>query len=276
MSTADAQDIRKNPRRALLNRVFLESDQNIPPGSLIEFKLRTSESEIIKITGFTEWSNDGSIADTNTGIAVKLIEMHRIDDIKTAPKGKSAEEKTEQTETTEQTKVTEPAETRGDEKKETSIPTSSTTSELLESLMGSKPELSSGTPVEINKDTPSTIASFILDDGSVKIVWINDLNSSIFIGSALAEIPPETANSHIQSKMIPDNVLENFQEVLNIGASLFNKPKLPHVSFDKVILSTDDIPEEIARLISNPGERSDFKAVFPEYGEGGMSILEKL
>jgi len=141
--------------------------------------------------------------------------------------------------------------------------------------MGSNPELSSCNPVEISEDKPSAIVSFVLDDGSAKILWVSNTAASIYIGSALAEIPPAEAESHIETNKIPDNVLENFQEVMNIGASLFNKPDLPHVSFGKVILSTDDIPEEIAQIISNPGKRSDFKTVFPEYGEGEMSMLEK-
>jgi hypothetical protein len=119
------------------------------------------------------------------------------------------------------------------------------------------------------------LASFVLDDGSVKILWVCDYRAVVYIGAALADIPAEEAREHVDSKEIPEDLMENFREVLNIGASLFNKPELPHISLGDSLLSNGEIPDEISILVSNPSERVDFAVDFPGYGESSMAILEQ-
>jgi len=284
INSAESMKLRKKTTSFLINRVFIEKENNIPTGSLVEFKLRTPESDTYLARGFTEWANDGSLEDESTGVAVKLVELYKLTGQDSETEEVAAEEQAEDgggaadVQPREEEKEVQKDNEDDKEVKEPGmsfIPEPSAISELLESLIGASPSLKEAEEMDISRETLSALASFVLDDGSVKILWVCDYRSVIYIGSALAAIPSETAQSNITAKKIPDNVMENFHEVLNIGASLFNDPELPHISLGEVVMSTDDIPENIAVLVSNPAGRVDYTVDFPDYGEGSMSILEQ-
>lgn len=276
MNAADALEMREKTTSFLINRVFIERENDIPAGSLVEFKLVTPSSDAYSVKGFTEWSNDGSIEDEATGVAVKLIEMHKIsgEEAEKIKQDKGCDESEEEpgAKDLQSEKI---EEVKADNSELTFIPSPSSIAELLESLIGSKPSLSEAEEMDISRDMLSALCSFVLDDGTVKILWVCDYRSVIYIGSALAAIPSETAESNVNSQEIPDNVMENFREVLNIGASLFNNPDMPHISLGDVVFTKEDIPENIAILVSNPAGRVDYAVDFPEYGVGNIAILEQ-
>jgi hypothetical protein len=279
LSAAESKELRKKNTSFLVNRIFIEKNNDIPAGSLVEFKLRTPDSDMYLGRGFAEWSNDGSLEDEVTGVAVKMVELYKIgseqEESEEVSEDKADESSPGQPPGEEAAEEAKPEEEKKVDSSMSFTPSSSEIVELLESLIGFKPSMSEEGEMDISRENLTALASFVLDDGSVKILWVCDYRSVVYIGSALAAVPPETAQDNVESKEIPDNVMENFREVLNIGASLFNDPELPHISLDDVILSNDEIPEEIAILVSNPSSRIDFTLQYPDYGEGSMAILEQ-
>lgn len=264
-----------------VGRIFIKTKDVIPAGSPVEFDLEIPKEGEYHVKGLAEWSNKGEYRNNHIGLAVRLLEVST----KTVTTDQSGENPGESRDTVNGATppgdtIEENPENNKDEntgkktgKSQKDIPMASEISEILESLFSEKIEVTGGSPVELSKNDPSTTAVFLLDDGAAGNIIIADLEITVYIGSFLAEIPQDQAKNLVESKEMPDNVIENFREVLNILAGIFNKPDSPHVSLGEVYTSVSDIPEEQLAAINEPSQRSDLHVSIPDFGEGEISIL---
>jgi hypothetical protein len=66
-----------------------------------------------------------------------------------------------------------------------------------------------------------------------KVIWLVDLQAACSLAAALSMLPPAVADEAVAQGILSDALLENFQEVMNIGASLMRvsegRLKLKHV-----------------------------------------------
>jgi hypothetical protein len=264
-----------------IGRIFVKTKDIIPAGSPLEFDLKVPKEGEYHVKGLAEWSNEGECRNKDIGFAVRLLEIST----KTVATDQSGQESEGSMDTLTETNPPEDAtdensEDKKDEstsekvgKSQKDIPMASEISEILESLFSEKIGVTEGSPVELSDNKPMAIAIFVLDDRAAGNIIIADLDITVYIGSFLAEIPRDQAKNLIDSKELPDNVIENFREVLNILAGIFNKPDSPHVSLGEVYTSISDIPDEQVAAINKPSQRSDLHISIPDFGEGEISIL---
>ncbi len=256
-----------------MGRIFVKTTEVPPAGSPLQFELEVPGEGEYQVKGLAEWSNDGDAGDKEIGVAVRLLEVST----KTVATGEGEEASGEtagpsQSDSSTGDQADESAAEAGEEKEKV-IPTAEEISEILESLFGEQIKVTGGSPVELTEDKPLTVATIILDDGSVSSIITADLKITVYVGSCLAEIPLDQAKKYISKDEMPENVTENFREVLNIISSTFNKPDLPHVTLGETYTSLEDVTDEHISAIRGSSRRRDMTIEIPDYGEGQMSIL---
>jgi hypothetical protein len=72
---------------------------------------------------------------------------------------------------------------------------------------------------------------------------------------------------------LPENLVENVQEIANIMAQLFNSPKTPHLRLNTVHQMPGELPPAVTRLWDAPEFRRDFAIAIEGYGNGRMALL---
>jgi len=122
------------------------------------------------------------------------------------------------------------------------------------------------------KISKHNVGVYRTEDGDVAALIICDAAFGCFVGAALAMVPAGVAQEAARAGKIPDNLRENFDEVLNIIAGLFNREGSPRVRYDKLLGAGDDLPEDVAALDGTPEESQDWSADIDGYGAGLVSI----
>jgi hypothetical protein len=102
---------------------------------------------------------------------------------------------------------------------------------------------------------------------------ILDLDLAARVGAAIGLVPSRGAEEAINAGALPDNLLENASEVLNITASLFNAEGAPHVKLDVVYAPGEPVPADVAQWVLAYVRRTDLDVDIAGYGPGRFSLL---
>ena len=70
-------------------------------------------------------------------------------------------------------------------------------------------------------DSFGALATYVDGTGEVRGQILCDLEAGAKLGAALVQIPMGAVDDAVESKSIPDNLLENLKEVLNIAVNVF-------------------------------------------------------
>jgi len=102
---------------------------------------------------------------------------------------------------------------------------------------------------------------------------IMDLELAARTGAAIALIPSSGAERAIGAGAMPDNLLENASEILNVLAALFNGEGLPHLKLDSVYAPGEPLPADVAKWVLAYVPRLDLGIDVKGYGPGRFSML---
>lgn len=140
-----------------------------------------------------------------------------------------------------------------------------------------------GTGVAVDKTTPlvfdeddnnrGVIAEYIDDDDVLLALCLADHAFVCYCGAALSMIPPAAAKESIRRNELPDNLLDNYSEVVNIMARLVNSPTTAHLRLGRVHVVPGELPEEVSKAVASPSLRRDFAVTITGYGSGNVSLL---
>jgi hypothetical protein len=119
----------------------------------------------------------------------------------------------------------------------------------------------------------AVVADYVDDAGSVAALAVADVGFASRVGAALALVPSRVAEDAVKADDVPDNLLENTQEVLNITARLFNGASSPHVRLRTVYRTDEPLPEATARLLEACAVRKDYAVSIEGYGDGRLALL---
>lgn len=148
--------------------------------------------------------------------------------------------------------------------------------ELFTNLVGESVTAKTVEDSRMPEDEFAVMGNFVTDDDQLIVLCVMDIKLSNWAAAALAMIPQDVAKMDIDGKTLSDEAKDNVQEILNISASIFNKTGMPHLRFDKLVLTMNDAPpDEYNSLLSSPTERVDFLVDIPGYGEGTMACMFK-
>lgn len=144
---------------------------------------------------------------------------------------------------------------------------------LMTNLFGKKVTAKKTAPLAPEEVKRSVVAVYVRDDGSAGALAIADLPLVAFAGAALALIPPGFAREVAATGKLPDNIHENFAEILNVGSRWFNSPRTPHVTLRDLMYKPQAFAADVGAILASPGPRLDVEVSVPGYGEGKLTLL---
>lgn len=117
------------------------------------------------------------------------------------------------------------------------------------------------------------IARYTNDDSELQRLVVCDVAFANNAGAALTMISPGVVADAIKAKEIPDNICDNFREVMNIFVNAFPETTRGRLVLEGINLPTDSKDESTSKAIAAPVERVDFEVTVPRYGAGKLTLL---
>lgn len=153
------------------------------------------------------------------------------------------------------------------------LPTPDATGRLLTDLLGK-----GVTAKKVPAYTPgpkdcAAIAIYAADDKVPRAICACDAALSCSAGAALTMLPAAMAAQCARTGKIPENILENLKEILNIATQLFQSPTAGHVKLQEVVIAPAKLAPEVAALLAKPAARLDLELTIQSYGPGKMALL---
>lgn len=155
-----------------------------------------------------------------------------------------------------------------------SLPSEKAVRDLLAGLLGKEIDVFPSDPVPTAPVDLFSVAVYATDSLKAVALFVCDLELSVYLGSALSLLPSGGAKDAVANKTLSDEMFENLYEILNVGASMFNRANNPHVKLYHVYRPDDALPQDIRHWISRRGGRLDLSADVPGYGSGVLGIVD--
>ncbi len=145
--------------------------------------------------------------------------------------------------------------------------------DLFLGLTGKDIEVGPVNPVVPGRDA-AVVAVFVTDKTATGAAVACDLPLAAYAGAALGLVPLPQAQEAIDRGVLPEDLSENFAEVVNIMASVFNEhPEAPHLKLYKVHAVGEKLPTDVAASLGYVVRRLDLKVDVAGYGAGRLSSV---
>lgn len=156
----------------------------------------------------------------------------------------------------------------------TPLPAALEVRELLEGLVGREFDALTGAEM-VDPAAPggAVVAEYVSDQMQLAAIVAADLPLAAGAGSAIALLPPAGVSESVQYGELSIPQFENFSEILNVMASLFNVPGAPHLKLSAVHAPGATLPNDVAPWVRAFVPRLDLAVEVRGYGGGTLSVL---
>jgi len=145
--------------------------------------------------------------------------------------------------------------------------------DLFLGVTGKDVEVGPVNPVVPGRDL-AMVAVYVTDKLATGAAVACDLPLAAYAGAALGLVPLPRAEEAITMGLLPEDLAENFYEVVNIMASVFNEnPAAPHLKLYKVHAVGEKLPSDVASSLGYVVRRLDLKVDVEGYGSGRLSCV---
>jgi hypothetical protein len=120
---------------------------------------------------------------------------------------------------------------------------------------------------------PGLLADYGVDDGPVGALCVADLALSNVVGAAIASDSPDAVVAAVTEHRIADTIVENWNDVVNQIARLFNSPDTPPLRVREVRRLPAELPSEVSELLATPLARRTFEVEVADLGKGSLAVV---
>jgi hypothetical protein len=156
----------------------------------------------------------------------------------------------------------------------TVLPAPKSVRDLFADLLGRGVEIAvSSAPVLPTPKMPVCTSVYVTERLQTGAIVVADLDLAARSGAALGLIPKGGAEAAVEDRELPKNLLDNFSEVTNIFAGLFNLPGQPHLKQYAVHPPFAALPDDVTGLMTMPTGRENYDLDIDGYGKGRLSVV---
>jgi len=153
------------------------------------------------------------------------------------------------------------------------LPSPTLVGKLIAGLVGRQVIVDKVPPPALDLTKPATVAAYVRDSGLIGAVAVCDLSLTAHLGAALALVPARAAREAVDAGDLPDDLVENHREIVNVAARVFNRPNLPHVRLRDVDVTPSTPPGDVNGLLARFSERLAMEIEIEGYGTGTMWLF---
>jgi len=156
----------------------------------------------------------------------------------------------------------------------TPVPTPLDVRELLEGLVGRDVNVTvRGRGVDPARGLGATVAEYVDDQMQLAALVVAELELAAAAGSAIGLVPAKEVEASVRYKEMSAVQLENFGEICNVVASLFNVDDAPHLRFTTMHQPGAALPGDTAQWVTAHVGRLDLDVEVAGYGSGTLSLV---
>ena len=154
------------------------------------------------------------------------------------------------------------------------VPTHEAIRSILAAIVGGGREVTVAPSADIaDTEAPGVRADYRVDDGPVGVLCVVDLSLSNVVGAAIAAETSEAVDAAVSENKIADSTIENWNEVVNQIARLFNSPDTPTLRVREVRRLPAELPNDVSELLATPLARRAFDVQVADLGKGTLAVL---
>ncbi|MCW2606231.1 MAG: hypothetical protein JWO60_924 [Frankiales bacterium] len=116
------------------------------------------------------------------------------------------------------------------------------------------------------------VGSYLEDTGTLRALVLCDLTLGCVLGAALALVPMPRVQEALDAQVVPQDLADNTQEVLNVAASLFNGASA-HLKLRAVQVAPEPVTPDVVDFLRAAPHRVDLTVEVPGYGTGVLVLL---
>jgi hypothetical protein len=154
-----------------------------------------------------------------------------------------------------------------------SVPSRKQIKDLFEGLLGREVTVGDAAPVALDRVPAPMIAAYVNDHLKLSTVAVMDFALTVYAGAALGLVPAGGAEAAIEDHSIPQSLIENVAELLNVLAAPIGEAGGAHQRLYQTFAPGDIPPADVAALTATLGSREDVLLDVKGYGAGAMSII---
>jgi hypothetical protein len=154
---------------------------------------------------------------------------------------------------------------------DTKLPQPMQVRDMLCDLLGRDVLLQVCNPIELSD--PAYYAVYVDDRVRTSAVVFADLPMAAYSGAAIGLVPPGGAADAVDEKKLPPMLADNFSEILNVMAALFNAEGAPHLRLYNSYPPSEAPPADVVGHARALGARLDFEVKVHGYGLGLLGIV---
>lgn len=156
----------------------------------------------------------------------------------------------------------------------TPLPSALELRELLEGLVGRDVNVTvRGRGVDPARGLGATVAEYVDDQMQLVALVAAELELAAAAGSAIGLVPAKEVEASVRYKELSASQIENFGEICNVLASLFNVDDAPHLRFTTMHVPGAALPADVGQWVTAHVARLDLDAEVVGYGSGALSIV---
>jgi hypothetical protein len=144
---------------------------------------------------------------------------------------------------------------------------------LFAGLLGRQVIVAPSKPVVVLGSQPWVVGVYQDDDEGLAALALADVSLANYAGAALSLLPVNLAREATREGRVEAEMLDNFREILNVGASLFPEAGGAHVRIVDAIVEASAVNAVMTRLIRKPKSRVDALVDVEHYGKGRLSFV---
>ena len=152
------------------------------------------------------------------------------------------------------------------------LPTEDQVNKIVVSLFG-EDTLVKKAAAPIDTKGSLVVAKYADSESSVHRLVVCDVAFANNAGAALTMMSPGIVADAIKAKEVPENIFDNFREVMNIFVNLFSDTARGRLVLNAVDAPSTTTDEATATALKTPVERADFEITVPRYGTGRLTLL---
>lgn len=154
----------------------------------------------------------------------------------------------------------------------TPLPSALEVRELLEGLVGRDFDARTGAKM-VDPAKGACVAEYVDDTMQLRALVVADIALASAAGSAIGLIPAKEVAASIKYKEMSQAQVDNFTEILNVMASMFNADGAPHLRLGNVSVPGVALPGDVAEHVMSYVPRLDVTLEVQGYGSGDLSVI---
>jgi hypothetical protein len=239
-----------------LARVFLEVTEVFPVGAPIELEFKVPERpQLYRAQGVVQVVSDGTDGHLPRGLGVHLFEVAPVEPPAEPPAGEA-----------------EPPPAEGKEELRP-LPTLQAVTTMLGELLGTEVTAEDATSEEAHAWEGGTVACYRDDQDHLAAGLLAELTLIASAGAALTMVPSSAVEAALKEGALPEELHENFREILNVMAALFQSPGAPRIRLGRVLPWPPPVDAEEGALLDGARRHLDLRLKVGTYPKGLLSLV---